>query len=441
MSWFKKNISLVILLGVVGSASALIWQGKLHVRWGDAKSDAGHHAHEGEDGEGHAEVSHLVGGKVALDPDVVQSTGITSTPAVKGSVAAILRTTGEVQFAEGRVAHVTSRVPGAIREVSKMLGDEVSVGMPLCTIESVELGEARAKFVSALSERTLAERNYGRWKELFEKGLKTQNEFWAAENTFTRSKLDSEAAMGKLKALGVTEEEILELEKGTAKSITNRYQVKSLISGTVLERHATLGENVEPKDQIFLVADLSELWVEAAVYVKDLPQVRSGMGGIVRIQGLPEATFKGSVRYVGQRVDEKTRTAPLWVTIKNEPAKAVEAKYALRPGMFVTVDLELSRKEDVIVVPLAAVQTVGGETVVFVQQSPLSQDGSRAEEKANASAQPVSFERRRVELGTRDSEVAEVLKGLAAGELVVVGNAYLLKSEFEKSRIGEGHSD
>src|SRR5205807_1519045 len=58
---------------------------------------------------------------------------------------------------------------------------------PLCTMESVELGEARAAFVSALSERTLTERNYRRWKQLFEKGLKTQNEFWVAENEFTRA--------------------------------------------------------------------------------------------------------------------------------------------------------------------------------------------------------------------------------------------------------------
>jgi cobalt-zinc-cadmium efflux system membrane fusion protein len=109
--------------------------------------------------------------------------------------------------------------------------------------------------------------------------------------------------------------------------------------------------------------------------------------------------------------------------------------------MFVTVDLELSRKEDVLVVPLAAVQTVAGETVVFVQQGPPSHEGPMAEEKAGANPQSAIFERRRVELGARDSEVAEVLKGLEAGELVVVGNAYLFKSEFEKSRIVEGHSD
>ncbi|HVR75911.1 MAG TPA: efflux RND transporter periplasmic adaptor subunit [Planctomycetota bacterium] len=439
MKW-QRNAALAALIAVAAALGLLFSMGKLHVRWGEAKSGAGHDGHEDEEGEHPDEASRVVGNRVTLDVDIALATGIAATPAVKGAVATNLRATGEVQFAEGRVAHVTSRVPGAIREVSKTLGDEVSAGTPLCTIESVELGEARAKFVSALSERTLAERNHGRWKELFEKGLKTQNELWSAENTFTRAKLDSEAAMGKLKALGIPEEEIAELEKGTAQTITNRYQVKSPISGTVLERHATLGENVEPNDQIFLVADLSELWVEAAVYVKDLSRVRTGMTGVVRIQGFPDTAFKGSVRYVGQRVDEKTRMAPLWITIKSEAVRVPEQKQPLRPGMFVTVDLELSRKEDVLVVPLDAVQTVAGETVVFVQQGPPSNEGAGAEAKAGAPPRTVTFDRRRVELGVRDGGVAEVLRGLEAGELVVVGNAYLLKSEFEKSRIGEGHS-
>ena len=436
MSWLQRNAALVVVFVIAIGMGASWWAGKLHVRWGDAGAwtARGSHDHAAHESAGQSLVT---GDKVALDPSIVETAGITTVAATKGSVAANLRVTGEVRFAEGRVAHVTPRVPGAIREVAKTLGDDVSAGTPLCTIESVELGEARAKFVAALSERKLAERNYGRWKELFEKGLKTQNEFWAAENSLTRAKLDSEAAMGKLKALGVTEDEIAELEGGTAQNLTNLYQVKSLIKGTVLERHATLGENVEPKDQIFLVADLSELWVQAAVYVKDLSQLRTGMSGIVRIQDSPEAVFRGSVRYVGQRVDEKTRAAPLWIAIKNESAQASEDKYMLRPGMFVTVDVELSRRDDVLVIPLAAVQSAAGDTIAFVR---VNQQGTPGD-SSSAGAPRLVFERRKIELGAQDAEVAEITKGLLAGDQVVVKNAYLLKSEFEKSRISDGHTD
>jgi len=459
MPWLKRNLALLVLILAVGAGAALHLSGKLRVEWGgkqDAAPHAGHdHGGEGEHEEG---TSHIVDGKVVLDRDVVATAGILTAPVSRGSVAVSLTVTGEVQLAEDRVAHVTPRIPGAIREVHKTLGDEVAEGTPLATVESVDLGEARAAFVSAISERTLTERNYERWKELFEKGLKTQNELWAAENAFTRAKLNVEAGMGKLKALGIAREEIEELEKGGTSIITNRYQVRSPIAGSILDRHATLGENVEAKDQMFLVADLAEVWVQAAVYVKDLSAVRNGMRGSVKIQGLPERTFKGSVTYVGQRVDEKTRTAAIRIAIKNEPLSGTQERFALRPGMFATVDLETSRRDDVLVVPLPAIQTVAGETVVFVQDASAkaaaqgehdppreavaggheeSHDGHEHE-----TPQPgaVAFERRVVALGGRDGVVAEVLKGVEVGEAVVVKNAYLLKSEFEKSRISEGHA-
>ena len=89
------------------------------------------------------------------------------------------------------------------------------------------------------------------------------------------------------------------------------------------------------------------------------------------------------------------------------------------------VDLEMSRKSGVVVVPAAAVQTLGGQPVVFVE-TPLTEGAA--------------FQRRPVVLGARDRDVAEVTEGLEPGERVVVANAYLLKSEFERSKIGQGHA-
>jgi cobalt-zinc-cadmium efflux system membrane fusion protein len=115
--------------------------------------------------------------------------------------------------------------------------------------------------------------------------------------------------------------------------------------------------------------------------------------------------------------------------VKNGPVAGSDEHFALRPGMFATVDLETSRKERVVVVPISAVQTVGPDTVVFVLQAAAGQ--------ANE-AHHSTFERRVVVAGERDSCFVEIVKGLKAGEQVVVENAFLLKSELEKSRIGEG---
>jgi cobalt-zinc-cadmium efflux system membrane fusion protein len=97
----------------------------------------------------------------------------------------------------------------------------------------------------------------------------------------------------------------------------------------------------------------------------------------------------------------------------------------LRPGMFATVDLETSRKVAAVLVPAGAVQTLGGRDVVFVE---------------TALSEGAAFQRRLVKLGTRDGARVEVVEGLQPGERVVVANAYLLKSEFERSKIGHGHA-
>lgn len=422
MRKLMKTLGLVGLVVAAGTVAALLLTGRLHVDWsgthGASKgAEEGHGGHE-EHEEGR---SHVVGGKIVLDEEAFRASGIRTAPAAVGSVALTLRVTGEIHLAEDRLAHVTPRIPGAIRSVERTLGDRVAPGEALCTIESVELGEARASHVSAHSELILAERNYARWKELFEKGLRTQNELWAAENELTRARIRHEAATGKLKALGIHDDEIAALETST---LSNRYTVVSPVGGSVLERHATLGENVEAKDVMFLVADLSEVWVQAAIYEKDLASVRKGMAAVVRIQAYPELPFPGRVTYVGQKVDERSRTVPLRIAVKNGPAPGGDEPFTLRPGMFATVDLETARREDVVVVPVAAVQTVGGETAVFVREAKKG----------------VVFERRVVTTGERDADNVEVVKGLKAGEEVVVENAFLLKSELEKSRIGEGHA-
>lgn len=410
-----KTAGTAVLILVFGTGLLLVTTGRLRVEWGPRPVKPDEHAD-------HDATSHPAEGRIVLDAEAIGAAGIRTQPAAVGSIARTLAVTGEVQLATDRVAHVTPRIPGTLRGADRTIGDAVSKDQPLCSVESVELGEARAAHVSADSELTLTERNWKRWQELYEKGLRTQNELWAAENEFTRARIHHEAATNKLKALGIEDAEIAALDSRT---LSNRYMVTSPITGVVLERHATLGENVDGKDVLFLIADLSEVWVQAAVYEKDLRLVRNGMPATVRTQAYPDVPFAGTLAYVGEMVVEKTRTVPIRITVKNGPAPSCAGRFALRPGMFVTVDLELSRRENVVVVPRAAIQTSNEQSLVFVK-GPAPAGGNGA-----------TFERRVVTLGERDDDSVEIVKGLKAGEEVVVDNAYLLKSELEKSRIAD----
>lgn len=427
----KILVTFAALLGVIAVAVLLV-TGRIQVRW-SRPGQTGEEPHAGESGENHSGeghegegVSRLVEGKLVLSADELEEAGISTEPVVKGSVAVTLRVTGEVQTAENRVAHVTPRIPGTLRDIYKNLGDAVTAGTVLATVQSVELGEAKAAYVASIAERTLAERNFDRWKQLFEKGLKTQNELWSAENDLTRARLRRDAAANKLRAMGVTPSEVEALGKGEDVEITNYYPLQSPIAGEILDRHATLGESVEVKDQVYLIADISEVWVLAAVYEKDLGLVRTGMVGRVKSPAF-SGEFKGQVTYVAQKVDEKTRTVTLRLTVGNGPGGAAGERFALRPGMFVTVDLETSRKDGVPVLPGSALQEVGGRTVVFVRSDPPQ--GAAA-----------AFEKRPVSLGIRHGTIVEVVDGVRLGEEVVTQNGYLLKSEFERSQIGEGHA-
>jgi cobalt-zinc-cadmium efflux system membrane fusion protein len=441
-----------VLIFCVGLAAGLYWAGRLRVE-GNAEPPVSREAPGPEERKGEPEEAtrRLVEGKVVLRREELATSGIRTAAVTTGSVAVGLHLNGEVELAEDRIARITPRIAGVVRDIHHQVGDRVARDETLCTLESMDLGGARAAYVTALAETRLAERNYRRWQQLYEKGLKTQNEFWAAENEFTRARLNRDAARSKLKALGVEDDEIRVLEQRGSAAVSNRYEVKSPLAGLILDRqHMTPGEYLDPTMQIFLVADLSEVWVIAALYEKDLPAVHVGMKGIVRVRDYPEAAFEGRVTYVGQQADEKTRTLPLRLVVRTRPGPAdgrggekpsptsgTLDSFILRPDTFVTVDLETSRKRDVPVVPASAIQTLADRTVVFVRTIPPEY----AEPSDQSGAPPteeevVAFEPRVVTVGAREADRVEVLSGVALGEEVAVENAYLLKSELERAKFG-----
>lgn len=383
----------------------------------------------------------VVNGKVVLSRGELVTSGIRTAPVIRGSVSTVLHLNGEVELAEDYVARITPRIAGVVREIGHQVGDRVARGDILCTLESLDLGGARAAYVIALAEARLAERNYHRWRQLYEKGLRTQNEFWAAENELTRARLNRDAARSKLKALGIEDDEIRVLEQKGSAAVSSRYTVKSPLDGIILDRqHMTPGEYLDPTMQIFLVADLSEVWVIAALYEKDLPAVQIGMQGTVRVRGYPEAAFEGRVAYVGEQADEKTRTLPVRLVVRTRlgPTGGSESEkpssldtFILRPDTFVTVDLETSGKRGVLVVPSSAVQTLDDRTVIFVQTSRSELTGNSHENEGTT-----TFEPRVVTVGAREPDGVEIISGVTADEEVVIENAYLLKSELERAKFG-----
>lgn len=190
------------------------------------------------------------------------------------------------------------------------------------------------------------------------------------------------------------------------------YSVTSLISGTVIEKHVTLGEFVRDDQDIYVVADLSSVWVNVAVYARDLPKVRRGQNVLVESVGAGTSS-QGRIDYVGAVVGEATRAATARVVLPNRDLR-------WRPGTFVTARIVVDERTVGVAVPENAVQRIEGRDCVFVQDG----DG---------------FLTRPVVLGKSDGLWIEILSGLNAGEPFVSRGSFVLKSELQKSEAGHEH--
>ena len=165
-------------------------------------------------------------------------------------------------------------------------------------------------------------------------------------------------------------------------------------------------------DNIFLLADLSDVWVNIAIPTKDLKHVKLGQKVIVSDENLAIEAI-GKLTYLGSIIEEKTRTVTGRVVISNQ-------EFKWRPGTFVTLELVLEERTVPLAVPTKAIQTIRDWSVVFVKYGNF-------------------FEARPLELGANDGHWVEVLRGLTKGELYVAQNSFVVKAEIEKSSAVHEH--
>jgi len=190
------------------------------------------------------------------------------------------------------------------------------------------------------------------------------------------------------------------------------YEVVSLISGTVLFRHATIGEYVTEAEPIFVVADLSSLWVDLYIFPRDFSLVKEGLNVRVRPPHASE-WLESTVSFVSRVADERTqaRVARTVLEAKTE---------SLYPDQYVEAEIVLETVPVPLAVAASAVQRIGDETIVFVKAG----DG---------------YEPKEVVTGRSDGEVTEILSGLAAGDKYAAGSTYLLKAELGKGSAEHEH--
>jgi cobalt-zinc-cadmium efflux system membrane fusion protein len=369
--------------------------------------DEGKDVHK-EEKEGHG--GHDEAGSVKMTPEAQKQNGVAVATVRKQRMAGVISVTGKVEANADKIAHVSPRISGKIVAVRASLGDSVSAGQALATLDSVELGEALGRYHQSKTKLVLAQSNMDRIKGLVDKKIAARKDIFQAETDYKMAQTELHTDEERLSLYGVS---VSDLKGDNHKRPL--LPVKSPISGIITEKHAIVGELSDPSKSLYTVADLSNVWVMVDINEKDLAKVRRGQTAIVSIGAFPDLKLKGRITYIADLVDQATRTVKARIEVSNPGRK-------LKPEMFATAELALApASQAVLAVPEEAVLELDGKKLLFV-----TENGTQ-------------FERRPVELGRAVAGMVEVLGGLREGERYAIKGGFVLKSELKKGEL-EGHN-
>lgn len=334
---------------------------------------------------------------VKISPKRQQLIGVKMGTVARRTLERTIRAVGKVDYDERKVAHIHTRVDGWIKRLFvDYTGQLVQNHQPMFTIYSPELVATQEEYLLALrAKRSLQDNPF--------------------QDVASGSASLLESARRRLLLWEVSEAQIAELER-TGKPVMD-VAIASHSDGFVIEKKALEGMRVEAGDELYVIADLSDVWVYADIFEYELAPVRVGQEATVTLTAYPGEAFSGKVVYIYPYVEAQTRTARVRVELPNPG-------WRLKPGMFASVEIRTERGEG-LVVPGSAVLDSGERKVVFVD---------RGEGR---------FEPREVKLGGRAGEDFEVLQGLSEGERVITSASFLIDSESQiKAALGTmgGHT-
>ena len=394
-------ITLALLSGPTGCGRE---EGK---KKGEGKTEAGK---KGNGATEKAEES----GIVTLSQEQVKIAGIEMQKVKAGSFNVPLGATAVIEPNSDRVSKVGSKVSGRVTRITARQGDRVNAGQPLAYLESVDLDQAWSEYTKTKGRHALAAANLRREETLFEKKVAPEKDVLKARQEFKETEADLKLSVRRLKLLGVEGAKADGPADGSNES-RPAVVIPSPIQGVVIERAVTQGEMVSPDKVLFTVSDLSSLWVVIDIYEKDIRRLKQGMGVRLLVGAYPDIPFRGSVSYIGDVMDEKTRTVKARVTVDN-------AKGLLKPGMFATVSIDTlkdAHEVTLLAVPEEAVLGEGTARYVFV---------ARGEGR---------FRKTDVTAGKTLGKLIEITGGLKEGDDIVVKGAFVLKSEMNKKSLTE----
>jgi cobalt-zinc-cadmium efflux system membrane fusion protein len=380
------------------------------------------------------------GRPIASDPNQVRLSvaaaglaKIISFPVTTQADLSEIDTTGQIKADENRVFHINSIVAGRVVKDNVVLGNVIREGEQLAVIQNLDVAKTYGEYIHEAHQNEvdveqtkarleLANKTVERLKGLSKEGIVAEKDLLNAQSQQKLLQIELEGhkehsihikseAKALLGAYGVG---LPGGEQGgpiDARKIETGSPLIAPRSGVVIQKNVTVGDVVNPAQPLYVVADLSQVWLDVAIYDKDLAKLKEGEAVVFKSDSLPGFEFTGRISYIQPSAGDGTRTFLARAVLPNP-------KLVLKPGMFGQIKVTGIGSDRRPYLPDKALQKFGNEDFVFVDK------GDNL------------YEKRQVELGTRVGDGYLVNKGISPGELVVGSGSFKLKSELLKSQIG-----
>ena len=304
-------------------------------------------------------------------------------------VKAQLRLVGKIIADENKLVEVFPLVGGNVTDVFVELGDYVKQGQVLAIIKSGEIADFERQLIDAQSDCGLAQKNLKVAQDLFESKLASEKDVIAAKNEVSKAN----AELSRVKEVFI----IYGIDKKSA------YQVKAPISGFVIEKKINRDMQLrsDKSDNIFTIAEINDVWVNANVYESDISKIKADMSAEIKTLSYPDTTFFGKVDKIYNILDPQTKTMKVRVKLRN-------SDYMLKPEMNATVTLKYNEGGSMIGIPSSAIIFDKSKSYVMVYK-----------DKYN-------IETREVDVYKQVGDVSYLKKGLNEGEKVISKNQLLI---------------
>ncbi|MCB1948707.1 efflux RND transporter periplasmic adaptor subunit [Nitrosomonas sp.] len=323
-------------------------------------------------------------GTVTIDPVTVQNMGVRTVQVRRDVLSHVVRTVGRVGYDEEKIVRLHPKVEGWIETMRvDKTGEKVFEDEDLLSIYSPQLVVSQQEYILALNNLKALEQS-------------PIEDIRRGADELVSSSLE------RLRLLDVPEHQIHDLTRDH--NIHKNLHIHSPASGVVVNIGAREGQFVTPTTELYMIADLSRVWVYADIYENELPWVRKG--DLVRMQliGIPGRDFIGHLAFIYPYAEAKTRTIKVRLDFNNE-------ELLLKPEMYADVTIYASQQASALVIPAEAVIRSGTRDKVLV---------------ARASGK---FEPRSITTGLSADGRVIVLDGLEEGEQVVTSSQFLIDSE------------